>query len=382
MPRFTPKKIIHWLHLWLGLASGTIVMVIALTGAIYCFAPEIQDATQPFRFVQPQPQSYLPLSQIKASAQAAMQGRPADKIEWYTSNKAAAITFFAIDTTPRYIVYVNPYTAQINHIHNHDSDFFTSILDGHTRLWLPEDFGTPLVDYASLVFLVLLISGIILWWPNKKGKYKSSFFIRWKVSPKRLNYTLHQVLGFYATPIILCTVLTGLVWGFDSIGNGVYWLSSGGHAKPDTEEPTVQTIDTTANTAHIADSIVAQLLNAQPRPAYVRVDIPEEANAALFIRTNPSPQTLYQASNRFFNPYSGQELSTPFLGKYQDATPAEKLLKMNYDIHTGTIAGLPGRLLLFIAALIVASLPITGFFIWKGRRFKNKKQPPTKELMA
>jgi uncharacterized iron-regulated membrane protein len=49
---------------------------------------------------------------------------------------------------------------------------------------------------------------------------------------------------------------------------------------------------------------------------------------------------------------------------------------MNYDIHTGAIAGFVGRLFLFFACLIVASLPITGFYIWwgKGRRKGKEKQ--------
>jgi uncharacterized iron-regulated membrane protein len=44
---------------------------------------------------------------------------------------------------------------------------------------------------------------------------------------------------------------------------------------------------------------------------------------------------------------------------------------MYYDIHIGKILGLPGQLLVFFASLIVASLPITGFYIWYGRKFKR-----------
>jgi uncharacterized iron-regulated membrane protein len=48
---------------------------------------------------------------------------------------------------------------------------------------------------------------------------------------------------------------------------------------------------------------------------------------------------------------------------------------MNYDIHTGAIIGLPGKILAFFASLIAASLPVTGFMIWLGRRNKKKKLP-------
>jgi len=46
---------------------------------------------------------------------------------------------------------------------------------------------------------------------------------------------------------------------------------------------------------------------------------------------------------------------------------------MNYDIHIGAVLGLPGKIMAFVASLIAASLPITGFIIWWGRKKKSKK---------
>ncbi|MEO8961981.1 MAG: PepSY-associated TM helix domain-containing protein [Ginsengibacter sp.] len=46
---------------------------------------------------------------------------------------------------------------------------------------------------------------------------------------------------------------------------------------------------------------------------------------------------------------------------------------MNYDIHTGQLLGLAGKILAFLASLIAASLPITGFYIWWGRKKKKHK---------
>jgi len=48
----TFKKISRWLHLWLGLASGLVVLIVSLTGAIYEFQPEITKLTQPYLSVQ------------------------------------------------------------------------------------------------------------------------------------------------------------------------------------------------------------------------------------------------------------------------------------------------------------------------------------------
>jgi uncharacterized iron-regulated membrane protein len=48
---------------------------------------------------------------------------------------------------------------------------------------------------------------------------------------------------------------------------------------------------------------------------------------------------------------------------------------MNYDIHVGAILGFPGKVLAFLASLIAASLPVTGFMIWWGRRKKPHPNP-------
>ncbi|WP_370871231.1 PepSY domain-containing protein [Algoriphagus sp.] len=48
------------------------------------------------------------------------------------------------------------------------ADFFRLVLDGHFYLWLPSEIGQPMVASFTLVFLVMVISGLILWWPKNK----------------------------------------------------------------------------------------------------------------------------------------------------------------------------------------------------------------------
>jgi len=54
---------------------------------------------------------------------------------------------------------------------------------------------------------------------------------------------------------------------------------------------------------------------------------------------------------------------------------ADKIVRMNYDIHVGAVLGLPGKFLAFFASLVAASMPVTGFCIWWGRRKKKKPTP-------
>ncbi len=50
-------------------------------------------------------------------------------------------------------------------------------------------------------------------------------------------------------------------------------------------------------------------------------------------------------------------------GKYDDATTAGIVRRVNYDVHIGAILGLPGKIVAILVSLIAASLPVTGFLI-------------------
>lgn len=108
----------------------------------------------------------------------------------------------------------------------------------------------------------------------------------------------------------------------------------------------------------------------------IEVHYPETAASPILASINPDKDTYWKIDYRFFDQYSLKELPVNHLwGRFKEATAADKVLRMNYDIHVGGILGLPGKLLALFVSLIAASLPVTGFFIWWGRRSKGNKNP-------
>jgi len=359
------KKIVVQIHLWLGLASGLVVLIVALTGAIYCFAPEIENATQPYRFANGNVQTSLPISTIKQKAEKALGGnRKADHIGLFANNRSAVVSFFD-DNMPDYVVFVNPYTGEVLHKQNMEQDFFNIVLEGHVSLWLPSKIGQTIVDISTLLFLFMLITGLILWWPANKARLKTSFKIKLNASPKRLNYDLHNVLGFYASWVIIFTVFSGLVWAFSWFANGSYWLMSGGESKPDSEDPVV-VVYKRGIIPSTTDSIVQLALKKHPNFIQYNIIFPHEPEEPLAIMMNPHETKSYAIEEHDYNPYTGAEIPLVINPKHPKIIFADRIAKMNYDIHTGAIAGFVCRLFLFFACLIVASLPITGFYIWWG----------------
>lgn len=79
--------------------------------------------------------------------------------------------------------------------------------------------------------------------------------------------------------------------------------------------------------------------------------------------------SYHKSSSLIFDENSGELLHTH---DPKDKNFGEKVVGANYDIHVGAILGLPTKIIAFIVSLIIASMPITGFMIWWGRRKKTQ----------
>jgi uncharacterized iron-regulated membrane protein len=367
------------MHLWLGFTSGLVVFIIAVTGCIYAFQEEIQNMTQSYRFVEPQNKEVLPPSQLKAIAMKEVPDKHVHAVLYGGTGKAAHVYFYSLEPAYFYTVYLNPYTGEVLKVKDMDKDFFYIILMGHFYLWLPHEIGQPIAASATLIFVVMMITGLILWWPRKKGAVKQRFTIRWSARWRRKNYDLHNVLGFYVTWIAIIVAVTGLVWGFQWFAQGLYATAGGDKSLMYIEPPS----DTTARVSENAPAIdrVWELMRKEyPTAKVIEVHVPETSASPIAANANPDDGTYWQTDYRYYDQYSLKELSVDHIyGRFETATAADKLIRMNYDIHVGAILGLPGKILAFCASLICASLPVTGVSIWWGRRKKKKEEEADNE---
>lgn len=370
----TVKKVIGKIHLWLGLTSGLLVLVIAITGCIYAFQKEIQDATQSYRFVEKQSRDFLPPSVLKAAAEKELSGKHIHAVQYLGGDKAATVIYYNYEPDYYYyLVYVNPYTAEVLKVKDMEADFFQIILNGHFYLWLPPEIGQPIVATSTLVFVVMLISGIVLWWPKKKKDVNQRLKIKWSAKWRRVNYDLHNVLGFYAWAIAFVLATTGLVWGFQWFAN-TYYAVAGGEKSLEYYEPASDTTQTYTGDVPMIDQVYAQMRKEYPTAKTIEVHIPDTKAAVIGANANADDETYWKLDYRYYDQYTMKEVSVDHIyGRFPEAKAADKLFRMNYDIHTGAILGLPGKILAFVASLICASLPVTGVYIWWGRRKKDKK---------
>lgn len=364
----------YWIgkiHLWLGLTSGLIVFIVSLTGCIFCFHDEIKDITRPWRFVEEQNKPYILPTVLKARAEQLVDSGAATYIT-YTARNRPAVAFTSAGSN-YYYVYFNPYTGQHLKTENLRTDFFIIVEYIHLYLLLPAPIGKHIVGVSTIIFIVMLISGIVLWWPKRKTDRKRSFSIKWNGKWRRINYDLHNVLGFYAASITLILALTGLAIDYDWMGDAFYKTANlGRHYPAEKEEPKVDTLKKSyPGKQHAVDRAFIYTLSRHPEAEMYAVQAVAAKGQAISTSAYARSLNYDHQSNYYFDPVSGDLLkSLP----YQAKSAGLKLNEMNYGIHTGQVMGLTGKIIAFLASLIATSLPVTGFTIWLGRKKKGKKK--------
>jgi uncharacterized iron-regulated membrane protein len=219
----------------------------------------------------------------------------------------------------------------------------------------------------------MMTTGIILWWPKIKGALKQRFSIKWNAKWRRVNYDLHNVLGFYMMWIAILIACTGLIFGFQWFAKSAYWITSGGKQLTEFYMPVSDKKAETNLNIPAIDLLWQRMKREHPSAEILEVHVPENDSSAIEVAANPDDDTYWKADYRYFDQYTLEEIPVTHLyGQLKDASLADKIARMNYDLHVGAAAGLPGKILAFIASLICASLPVTGFCVWRGRRKKSK----------
>ena len=284
------KKWAGKLHLWFGLSVGLIIFIVSLSGTMYVFKDEIQNQLRKdVLFVKTETATKQPLSvevlkekitlELNEKYPVSSVEIPLDKSKsykfiFYEKDKKAWNYFDEVKINK--LIYVNQYTGEILGIYNEKYDLFPILKSIHWSLLLKADWGKYVVGIPVVLFIIMLITGIILWWPKNKNARKSRLSFDWKnvKTWKRKNYDLHNVLGFYASFIALLISLSGLYFAYPWVKNVINFALSGSAELP--KEKTIKS----------PDSLLAK-------------------NNSVFDLTIPQTQELYSHSSSFRIPLNG-----------------------------------------------------------------------------
>lgn len=378
------KKISGWLHLWLGLICGIVIFIECLTGACLVFEQDIKawyttGPTPPISWQQGH--ELLKPSVFIAKAQALAADYHVHKVE-YSKGKAVLVEVEKGKNDSAF--YFDPYQGttiaalQDNAGHKPHWDFFRFATDGHVRLWLPAKIGGVVTNYGTIGFIFLLISGIVLWWPRNRAGLKQRLSFRWKNTTrwKRKNYDLHNILGFYFMVFLLLLTLSGLrLGGMRWVDKSLYWITSGGKSVPARK---ILVSDTTRINSALpfnrgTDSFFVQM--AAENPEWKIMDFycpdPEKRAATMLCSVKFYQNRTYDFKDKRYviDQYTFKILQRTL---WQDKNVPDLIRMVNWDIHMGTIFDMPSKIIFFLTAITGATLPVSGFLVWLGRKKKKK----------
>lgn len=171
--------------------------------------------------------------------------------------------------------------------------------------------GKLVVGICTVFFIVILLSGLFIWLPKKWSKVKNNLQVKYKAGFARKVLDLHRVWGIYCMLMLLLLCFTGLMWSFEGYRKTVF---------------NMVTVD------RVPDRVAIVERKNRETGEIIRIDFNEKENSS-------------------------------------------KVMRWAYLLHTGRWGGWFGPLLTGTAALMGATLPITGYilFIRRIRRQKRSK---------
>lgn len=398
------RKIFRNIHLWLSVPFGILITLICFSGAALVFEKEVMELChRELYFVKKVEAAPLPMEQLMTKVAATLP----DSISVTgvnissDSERAYQVT---LSKPRRASMYVDQYTGKIMGKYER-APFFNFMFRMHR--WLLDSmkqdggifWGKMIVGTSTLMFVFVLISGVVVWWPRTRKALKNSLKIVANKGWRRFWYDLHVAGGMYALVFLLAMALTGLTWSFQWYRTGFYKTfgvevqPSMGHGnaaanatakggkreespegrsgrpgnrgeKPEGRGEHSESREGRKRSPYTNWQQVYEQL-AEANPDYKLISVSDgSASVALPRFGNQRGIDRYK-----FNPRNGEITETTL---YKDLDNSGKIRGWIYSVHVGSWGGMLTRILTFIAALVGASLPLTGYYLWIRRLMKRK----------
>lgn len=338
------RKLLFNLHLCAGMAASFFLLCISLSGAAIAFEPELNRAFYPhLTRVTPLPQP-VNWDQVRGRVEAQSPGWKL--IRFYFPDRPDESLYVRLrNLSTRKIrhVYVNQYTGAVLGSTEDGSNWIIKVHDLHVN-FLSGKVGNTIVVASTWLLALLSFTGIVLWWPRKVFRFRTS-------SPAvRLNRDVHMSIGFWTWVAMLIFALTGI----------------GLHLQTGRLTDLMNTPNDAASLPGHGTSVEGMLQTAHqalPGAAVPRLLYPDQKGAPIFIYMRfPEDRTPAGRSFVTIDPRTGAVLS---VGSSRNAPLLKTaFVQWTREIHTGTLFGLPSRILAVLLALCLAALSVTGPLIW------------------
>ncbi|SFU20451.1 PepSY-associated TM helix domain-containing protein [Paraburkholderia aspalathi] len=414
-------------HFYAGLFVMPFLVVLAITGTLYCFQPQIEPLLYPHRLiVEPQATPRLTEDALLAKARAAMPtGARAVTAPIASAPDRSTEFIFRLADGEKQSVYLNPYTGEVLGTLSVERRFMQVDRMLHRKLLLGKP-GELLMELAACWTLVMIGTGIALWWPRGKTTARAALVPRFSLQGRALWKNLHAVMGIWLALGALIFVLSGLPWT-GSWGKQFKALATAANlgAPPGSWGglplrsvlPGARGETQAAHGADQAnmDSMPGMVMDDLPLPltpwAVGNTPVPQSADAhaaqalplgrivalvaSLGVQSGydivlPSSATgVYTVSyfpadpkderTLYIDQYSGTVLKDI---RYGDYGAVSKAVSYGTSLHMGRYFGVANQILCAAISLGLAAMAVTGCVMWWKRRPQRSLGAPSRERAA
>jgi len=349
------RRLLLYVHLVAGLVSAILLVLLGVTGAVMVFETEIHYALNAKLYRLQTLSMPLRLEDLVA------------RVEKAQSAKVVSLNFPAeIDIAPTFTlrksdgkmrsVTVNPCTGAVIGDTSTANNFTQKLHQFHKNLLLA-DKGKLITGVGAILLVLLALTGIILWWPRKILAVGSTR------SGARINFDLHNALGFYSSFFMLVFGVTGAVIHWDD--EAMKLVGGMTHSVPTQAMPSVKIPESSAKPleARFAYEIAR---DAVPGASVTTIQGLGTLRSPVRVTMRfPEDRTPAGRTNVYLHPITGEVLQAQ---TSRDAPPGYKIVKVwNRQLHTGDVWGWPSRIIACLASLCLPLLAVTGPLIWWGR---------------
>ena len=196
-------------HFYAGLFVAPVMILLALTGIIYLFKPQLDPLLYDHLLnVTPAHHSLSADEQLSRVQATYPQGHISQYLPPVNPERSGQ---FVINNGGRELnVFINPYTGQVLGEQDAKLNLQAVARALHGELMIGT-LGDRLVELAAGWGVVLVVSGLYLWWPRGQ----SAAGILWPRLNRRgrlLWRDFHAVTGFWGAALLLFMLISGMTW--------------------------------------------------------------------------------------------------------------------------------------------------------------------------
>ena len=331
------------------------MVILGVTGSIMEFEPELDRSLHPqLSYIRPEGR-VLSLSEIGDAVSRRFSGEP---VVAYLPSLSPNLSSQVV--LPSGVAYVNQYTGVVLGMRTRGQTFLGYMRALHVRL-VGGQFGRNVLRWSGVAMLLSLASGLYLWWPIKQIR------IRGKWASRRLWFDLHNAIGIFSLLPLVMLAATGTVLGFeDQLAPLIYKLTRSSPIQTFRDNSRAPVREPIAGAKSLTSDEAVAIARAQmPGAVPYRVQMPKYGGLYVVALVYPQDRVAGEDNLVALDPYYGDVVS---LSRSSELSLGDRLLAMNEAIHTGNVFGMPSRIVVWLASIMVFVQACSGLIMWLYRK--------------